>query len=427
LVERARAVGGEGTPAVSEFAAAEFGALQGVGMVTAWNLIAAALDLRHRLPKLWTLVQAGHVRAWQARKVAEATRHLPWDACADLDHHLAGYLNQVPWPRFAKILAAAIIEADPALAAERELQARTEREVYATQSEHGLKLLIARAAAGDVAVFMATVNRIADILALQCDTDLVGVRRSKAIGILAQPALALQLLIDHQHDATDLVEPGPNDGPEHTSLDLTPPARFDAAAARPRVVLHYHLSDTAIRDGHGTVRPDDGVGDPISLNQLREWLTDAGCPVTVRPVWDPADVAPIDGYEITQRMREAVRMRRFADMFPYGTCTSATMDLDHTLAYVPPDRGGPPGQTRLDNLGPLARASHRAATHGRWQKRQPDPGTYVWRSPNGWIYLVTNHGTLSLGRTPYAHATWQAAAPTRAAIHAVGQRELAGV
>jgi hypothetical protein len=197
----------------------------------------------------------------------------------------------------------------------------------------------------------------------------------------------------------------------HTSLDLTPPARFDPVAARPRVVLHYHLSDTAIRDGHGTVRPDDQAGDPISLTQLHAWLTDTGCPVTVRPVWDPADIAPIDGYEISQRMREAVRMRRFADMFPYGTCTSASMDLDHTLAYLPLDQGGPPGQTRPDNLGPLARASHRAATHGRWQKRQPDPGTYLWRSPHGWIYLVTNHGTLSLGRTPYAHATWHAAAP----------------
>ena len=113
LVERARAVGGEGTPAVSEFAAAEFGALQGVGMVSAWNLIAAALDLRHRLPKLWGQVKAGQVRAWQARKVAEATRHLPWDACADVDDRLAGYLNTVPWPRFQKILAAAIAEADP--------------------------------------------------------------------------------------------------------------------------------------------------------------------------------------------------------------------------------------------------------------------------------------------------------------------------
>lgn len=125
LIERARIVGGDGTPAVSEFTAAEFGALQGVGMVSAWNLIAAALDLRHRLPRLWTQLQAGQVRAWQARKVAEATRHLPWDACADLDHHLAGYLGMVPWPRFQKILTAAIAEADPVLAAEREQQART--------------------------------------------------------------------------------------------------------------------------------------------------------------------------------------------------------------------------------------------------------------------------------------------------------------
>ena len=129
---------------------------------------------------------------------------------------MAGYLGLVPWPRFAKILAAAIIAADPALARERELRARTERTVYATRSEYGLKVLVARAAAGEVDVFMATINRIADILAVEGDTDPVGVRRSKAIGILAQPGRALQLLIDHQHDATDLAEPRtrPTDEPE---------------------------------------------------------------------------------------------------------------------------------------------------------------------------------------------------------------------
>jgi hypothetical protein len=35
-----------------------------------------------------------------------------------------------------------------------------------------------------------TINRIADILARHGDTDLVAVRRSKDIGILAQPAEA---------------------------------------------------------------------------------------------------------------------------------------------------------------------------------------------------------------------------------------------
>ena len=75
------------------------------------------------------------------------------------------------------------------------------------------------------------------------------------------------------------------------------------------------------------------------------------------------------------------------------------MDLDHTERYVPMDYGGPPGQTRLGNLGPMARPGHRAVTHGGWQKHQPEPGYYVHRSPIGYIYLVTNQGTLALGRT----------------------------
>ena len=38
------------------------------------------------------------------------------------------------------------------------------------------------------------INRLADLLALEGDHDPVGVRRSKAIGIIAQPAMALEML-----------------------------------------------------------------------------------------------------------------------------------------------------------------------------------------------------------------------------------------
>src|SRR5215217_6287657 len=48
---------------------------------------------------------------------------------------------------------------------------------------------------------MAMVNRIADILAFDGDPDPADLRRSKAIGILAQPAYALHLLITHQDQA----------------------------------------------------------------------------------------------------------------------------------------------------------------------------------------------------------------------------------
>ena len=117
---------------------------------------------------------------------------------------------------------------------------------------------------------------------------------------------------------------------------------------------------------------------------------------------DPTEVASIDGYEVPQRLRAAIRTQQIADVFPFGTCLSPTMDLDHTERYVPLDYGGPPGQTRLGNLGPMARPSHRAVTHGGWAKHQPEPGYFVHRSPNGYVYLVTNQGTLALGRTNFS-------------------------
>jgi hypothetical protein len=169
LIERACQFGGDGTPEVSEYCAVEFGVLQGVGSTTGRLIIGDALDLRHRLPELWARVCAGSVRPWQARTVAQATRSLPYEACRDLDHATTGYLGMMTWARFQRILDAVIIDADPDEAAARALRARTEREVCATDTEYGLKLLLARAASGEVTWFMATINRIAEILAVRGD------------------------------------------------------------------------------------------------------------------------------------------------------------------------------------------------------------------------------------------------------------------
>jgi hypothetical protein len=117
LVERARFYGGPGTPAVEEFCVAEFGALHSTSTMAAQLLIADALDLRHRLPRLWRQVLAEDVRAWQARKVAEATRPLSEEACAEVDAQLSGVIGMLPWSRFFRILTAAVLDADPALAA----------------------------------------------------------------------------------------------------------------------------------------------------------------------------------------------------------------------------------------------------------------------------------------------------------------------
>jgi hypothetical protein len=100
--------------------------------------------------------------------------------------------------------------------------------------------------------------------------------------------------------------------------------------------------------------------------------------------------------EIPERIREAIRLINPADAFPYASSTSRNLDLDHTIAYRPPDHGGPPGQTRVGNLAPLTRPHHRIKTHSRWQARQPFPGVLIWRSPHGRMYLVDQTGTRRL-------------------------------
>ncbi|CAA9392461.1 MAG: hypothetical protein AVDCRST_MAG32-2416, partial [uncultured Nocardioides sp.] len=73
--EHEEPIAGEGCPAVAEFCVAELGAVLGMSTVSAKRLLGHALELRHRLPRLWSRVQTGSVPAWRARLVAEATIH----------------------------------------------------------------------------------------------------------------------------------------------------------------------------------------------------------------------------------------------------------------------------------------------------------------------------------------------------------------
>jgi hypothetical protein len=459
-------LGGDGTPTVADFAPAELGCVLRMSDGSAARLIGDALDLRHRLRLIWAAALAGQVPAYQARRIAAATRHLTADQAGWVDEQLAPSLGAVSWGRLQTLLEATIIDADPVGAEQQAAAAASERFVrLGRNSEHGLKLIIARATAGDAIWFKATIDRIADILTQQGDTDLVEVRRSKAIGILAQPAHALQLLCMHQHDDWDgLTEPAvdaeeptgdqeeagvadpaeesadddeskgafaeaqqdvePADDADvtavadpalgeagvgtHRSLDITPPP-FHPDRARPRAIIYVHLSEEAVRAGSGLARVED-VG-PVLLSRLHTLLGEH-CTINLKPVIDlPAGHTPVDSYEIPARLREQLHLRYPADVFPYAAAVSRRIDLDHTIPYRSPDRGGPPGQTRIGNLGPHVRGNHRLKTHAGWQVRQPEPGTWLWRSPHHRIYLVNATGTHPLGDTAYAQTIWHAASP----------------
>ena len=99
--ERARQVGGPGTPQVGEFACAELALLMGTGYLTADNLLRDALDLRHRHPAMWTALGHGHARVWKARKVAALTHaaELTLEQARYVDAATTPYVDSLPGGR----------------------------------------------------------------------------------------------------------------------------------------------------------------------------------------------------------------------------------------------------------------------------------------------------------------------------------------
>ena len=158
---------------------------------------------------------------------------------------------------------------------------------------------------------------------------------------------------------------------------------------RPDVTLYVHLTDQALVTGTGVARVEQ-VG-PVTVDRVRSWLGHAN--VVVKPVIDLNDQVPVDAYEIPDRIREAVHLAIPVDCFPYATSTRRSGDIDHTIAFVKPDDGGPPGQTGVGRLGPITRFHHRVKTHGDWHVAQPFTGVFVWRTPHGRYFLVDHTGT----------------------------------
>ncbi|HEX7276859.1 MAG TPA: hypothetical protein VF244_05745, partial [Acidimicrobiales bacterium] len=150
------------------------------------------------------------------------------------------------------------------------------------------------------------------------------------------------------------------------------------------------VSRESLQSGAGVARME-GVG-PITIGQASEFLRHSH--VTIKPVIDLEADRPVDGYEVPDRLREQMHLRSPGSVFPWSAATGRRMDLDHTTPYLSREAGGPPGQTRVGNLGKLTRYEHRVKTHGMgWRHRQPEPGIHHWRTPTGHEFTVDHTGT----------------------------------
>jgi len=346
---RAQCAGADGTPRITEHAAATFGARIQTSSYGAKRLIADAVDLHHRLPRLWAGVKAGTVRVAHARHVAAATRELSAAEAGWVDGEVAEIADgRLAWSRFEAVVEGKVAAASPELAKVKEEAAATDRFIrVARVNKHGVATLTVRDHAAAIMGAVAGIEVVAQALEDRMPDSTTTDRRLAAFALLTNP------------DA-------------HPDLGAGP--------VKPKVQIILHCtpdSSIARMEGHG----------PVTIAYVRHLVEHIACRVTVQPVIDLNQGAAVDAYEIPNRLRETVHLIHPGDVFPFAANLSRKVDIDH---QVPFGEGGP---TSTDNLGPLTRTHHRIKTHGGWQVRQPFPGIVIWRDPYGAHYLVDRTGT----------------------------------
>ncbi len=404
-MERARVYGGEGCPEVAEFAPVELGAALGISSYAAAELIGDALGLRHRLPLTWARVVAGEVQAWRARKIATACQPLNPAAAGFVDATVAPVAQSLTSYRLAKVVRAAILHADPALAQAAADRAAADRGVWVGHDDiDGTRTVLVKASTGDAARFDAAVDLLADCLARLGDTDSKDQRRAKAIGWLANPQAALNLYDEattHTH-------------PDHdTELDAVHEGAHEAAQDAERKAAH----DVALKAGCATgVHVDSDADTDTDSDSDSGGDRNADIAVDVAPDRDP------------DQPRASVATVASAD----SVAPVAESAVDHALEPAPepaaaPTAGPFTGPVAGPFTGPAAGSESLAARLARLrdttgyfaplpQQRRRSPGT---GSGTG------GRGIGSAGRpVVYVHLTDQTLATGDGVVRVDGARTL---
>ena len=355
---------GKGTPQVAEFAPLELAAALGISRDAGRSLVGDALELAYRLPRLWDLVLALRVPAWRARAIAQLTITLSPEAAAFADRLISADPDHLSRVRAAQLVDEARLYFDPDREKAEEENDAASRGVWLHRTRRpGSTDIHMRLDTLDARNLDDALSDVAQGLKRLGDPDCLDNRRARAAGILADPQAALDILSGHSVG-------------ENTDAAAEP-------AQRPRrnAVLHLHVgAEDLAHDAGGTI---EGLG-PATLQLLRDWLDRTD--FRIAPVLDIDRGDAVDRHDPPAWLRELCSLRDATCVFPHCTVDSRFCDLDHLEAYLPPEDGGPPGQTCAKGLAPLCRTHHRLKTHGSWTYKRLDDGAYCWTSPTGHQY-----------------------------------------
>ncbi|MBO9524233.1 MAG: HNH endonuclease [Nocardioidaceae bacterium] len=357
---------------VSEFCLYELAPALGLTPEGGRYLVAHALELFHRLPRLWERVQSGSLPAWRARRVADKTIALSPEAAGFVDAQVAQYAPRIGNAALDRLVEEAIARHMPEMAAEVAEQAAEGRHITINHQQvsfAGTSLLQGELDLPDALDLDKVLQAGAEQQMALGSTESLDVRRALALGALARGEQFLGLATPD----TERVET---------------PRRITR-----QIVLYVHLSDRAIGNPHGIGR----VESPnilLTAAQVAAWCGLPDSQVIVRPVIDLNNRVSVESYEIPDRLREQVILRDLGCVAPYCTKRARRADIDHVREWIV---GGSTGDL---NLAPLCRGHHRLKTFSAWTYTMLQPGSYLWRSPLGQVYFRDGTGTRDLTPRP---------------------------
>ncbi|MFC5176726.1 HNH endonuclease signature motif containing protein [Nocardioides taihuensis] len=320
--DKVASLAGPGAPGILEFSVMEFAAA--LGMSTGWGAayLGAAIELRHRLPKVWARVMAGDLQAWRARRIAEATVWLSPAAAAHVDRHVAPVAHQIRPTALDRLVEEAATRHDPDQLARRTQAATDRRGVHLDTSRTSL--------AGTVPLHGEL--DLPDALTLD---------EALAHGAAGLATLGSTESLDARRGTS--VARGRGASPPGDGLGADPSATYRGSEAEEGGWRRVGEGSTA-REPHDGPRdpraePLGRVGTthtPVTADTIRDWCGTADH-LVIKPVIDLHQRIHVTAYEVPDRIKEHLTLRDHTCVFPWCTRPAETCDTDHVHPW---DTGG---------------------------------------------------------------------------------------
>jgi hypothetical protein len=309
------------------------------------NKLAQAWAIARGLPEALDAMAAGELDHPRLLALFDVTRNLADGHRSTVAGAMLGgsrLRSPAQWRRKARRLATRI---DPDGATRRHRQARALRDVSVQPMEDGMATLSAVLPAQDALAIRERLDLIA-----RSDARAEGERRS--IGARRADVLSALLLGNRR---------------ELVKVEVQVIAPVGTLAG-----LDDHPMELV---GYGPISAE--VGRALAADaRWRRVLTDA----------EIGAVLDLGRRRIpTPALARLIRHRDVRCTFPGCGVPAERCDVDHTVAYA---QGG---RTAFDNLGTACRHHHKAKHEGRWSLDQPEPGVFVWTSPEGRSYRTTGN------------------------------------